>query len=414
MKLQTRKSANEAVDGPTFQGPRRDSAEPAPVFDSGSPNRPRWSGLVLFFALVSSILCVPVAGVSAQNTNDRVATSTANSDVVRQWRERQQQVIAANGKVMPAVVSITDGESFGSGVVVSKDGLILTAGHVIIESDREFEVMFPDGRTAAAKALGKNLNADAGMMKLTDPDRKEWPYVEVGSTEAIRLGQWVIALGHAGGYDLGRTPPLRLGRVLRKEQEALTTDCAIIGGDSGGPLFDLDGKLIGIHSSIGDSIAENRHVSVDMFLKDWDRLESGESWGRLPGTEPPPQRDSQNRNSEKEDRRGDGKRSEDSSDDDSSSPQGSSEMSNQGTAALGVEVSRSDRQAVIRGIKPNSAAARVGLREGDIILSLDDVPIKSPQQLVERIGKRRVGEVVKAVIQRNGQRLEYQIILGEL
>lgn len=366
--------------------------------------------LAIILVLAGWALLAPTALVSAQSANARVKINAASNDVVSQWRERQQQVKIANDKVMPAVVSITDGQSFGSGVVVSKDGLILTAGHVIIDSDRDFEVMFPDGRTAPAKALGKNLNADAGMMQLTDPNRKEWPYVEIGSTEAIRLGQWAIALGHAGGYDLGRTPPLRLGRVLRKEKEALTTDCAIIGGDSGGPLFDLQGKLIGIHSSIGDSIAENRHVSVDMFLNDWDRLESGESWGRLPGTEPPRERDS-----DKEERRGDKRRGDDRSSEDSSSPKDSNpEMSNQGTAALGVEVSRSDRQAVIRGIKPNSAAARVGLREGDIILSLDDRPIQSPQQLVERIGKRRVGEVVKAVIQRNGQKLEYQIILGEL
>ena len=67
------------------------------------------------------------------------------------------------------------------------------------------------------------------------------------------------------------------------------TDAVLIGGDSGGPLFDLDGKLIGIHSSIGDSMAENRHVAMDVFQRDWDRLKRGDSWGRFPELNEPDQ-----------------------------------------------------------------------------------------------------------------------------
>jgi serine protease Do len=62
----------------------------------------------------------------------------------------------------------------------------------------------------------------------------------------------------------------------------IVTDAVLIGGDSGGPLFDTEGKLIGIHSSIGEVIAENRHVSIDLYRRDWDRLSRGERWGQLP------------------------------------------------------------------------------------------------------------------------------------
>lgn len=75
---------------------------------------------------------------------------------------------------------------------------------------------------------------------------------------------------------------MRLGRILEADVDNfLVTDCTLSGGDSGGPLFNLDGKLIGIHSSIGWQVAENRHVPMQAFKENWDRLMKGDSWGRL-------------------------------------------------------------------------------------------------------------------------------------
>ena len=101
-------------------------------------------------------------------------------------------------------------------------------------------------------------------------------------------------MGHSGGYELGRRPPVRTGRVLGRNDYQLETDAVLIGGDSGGPLFNLDGKLVGIHSSIGDSVAENRHVMTEIFARDHQRMKRGDQWGQLPtlanendGTKPP-------------------------------------------------------------------------------------------------------------------------------
>ena len=91
----------------------------------------------------------------------------------------------------------------------------------------------------------------------------------------------MFALGHPGGYRRDRPAPVRLGRVLSTGYRTIVSDCAIVLGDSGGPLFDLDGKLIGIHSMITEVIVENRHVSIDCYRRDGDRMENGESWGRL-------------------------------------------------------------------------------------------------------------------------------------
>ncbi len=101
----------------------------------------------------------------------------------------------------------------------------------------------------------------------------------------LKSGDLVIALGHAGGYDPVRTPPVRFGRVISSDASGfLNTDCTLIGGDSGGPLFDLEGNVIGIHSSIGHSLSVNNHTGIDGFKKGWDRMKKGESWGRLGGT----------------------------------------------------------------------------------------------------------------------------------
>ena len=93
-------------------------------------------------------------------------------------------------------------------------------------------------------------------------------------------------MGHPGGPKPDRPPPVRTGRVGTKTEEMaknrlLLTDCTLVGGDSGGPLFDLAGKVIGIHSQINPLFLElNMHVPVDKFRTDWDRLLRGDAIGR--------------------------------------------------------------------------------------------------------------------------------------
>src|SRR5438067_853762 len=79
----------------------------------------------------------------------------------------------------------------------------------------------------------------------------------------VKNGDWCVCVGHPGGYKEGRTPVVRVGRVLAHNDNHLQSDCTMVGGDSGGPLFDLDGKVIGINSRIGLTIASNIHVPVD-------------------------------------------------------------------------------------------------------------------------------------------------------
>lgn len=200
---------------------------------------------------------------------------------------RQAAVQSAIKKVTPALVCVQDGFGAGSGVVVSADGIVLTASHVVETGRRRsprIRVIFPDGSTYPARLMGMNRTADAAMLKITMPCREnngKFPFVELGESKDLERGEWCFALGHPGGFSMKRPAPLRLGRILSVGYRTVVSDCAIVLGDSGGPLFDLSGKLIGIHSMITEVIVENRHVAIDVFRRDGDRMESGESWGEL-------------------------------------------------------------------------------------------------------------------------------------
>jgi serine protease Do len=185
-------------------------------------------------------------------------------------------------RVSRAVVAVGVDGATGSGVVVSENGLVLTAAHVAGEPNREVRFTFPDGKTARGKTLGTNHEMDAGLMKIDDSG--EWPHADVGDLALARLGDWVLGFGHPGGYDPQRPAVVRLGRIIRLGSGMLQSDCTLIGGDSGGPLFDMHGQVVGIHSRISDSVAANFHVPITAYRESWDRLVKGENWGgRRPG-----------------------------------------------------------------------------------------------------------------------------------
>jgi len=189
----------------------------------------------------------------------------------------ERQVKKLLDRVSPAVVAVRVGMGSGSGVVISEDGLVLTAAHVAVRPGLDVSFVFPDGKTAKGKTLGTNHEIDAGLMRITGSDR--WPHVEISDPDQARLGDWVLALGHPGGFDPYRPLVVRLGRIIRLAQNALQTDCTLIAGDSGGPLFDMHGRVVGIHSRISDSTAANFHVPIATYSETWERLARGEIWG---------------------------------------------------------------------------------------------------------------------------------------
>jgi len=286
----------------------------------------------------------------------------------------EAKVEAVAAKVTPATVALLAERtgSSGSGVVTTADGLVLTAAHVV-QGTPELLVVFPDGKQVRGKVLGANYSKDIAMVQITD--KGPWPFVERGSSKPLAAGDWVVALGHSAGFDPSRPPPIRFGRVLSKGPgNFLTTDCTLIGGDSGGPLFDLDGKIVAIHSNIGQSLVNNNHAGIDGFREDWDRLLSGEGWGRL-----------------------------------SLNPFANPEM-----PVLGIEMglTRRIKGVPVEMVVPRSPAAAAGVRPGDLILSLDRSEIRNGNELLQILAKKQAGESVKLGVLRDDKNLEFKVTLA--
>ena len=297
---------------------------------------------------------------------------TLGQDTIEQLEAIQEKVQKVVSENMESCVAISDQVGFGSGVIVNKDGLILTAGHVISPGG-ELVIIFPSGRRARAESLGRNLSVDAGMAQILDPG--PWPFVEIAKSPPAK-GEWVVAMGHSGGFELGRKPPVRTGRALGDRRGQLVTDAILIGGDSGGPLFNLDGELVAIHSSIGDNIAQNRHVYVSTYEKYWDRMFAGESWGRLPDLIEPETPETNPKLKAKRPR-------------------------------MGVTI-RSNRQgAVISSVQANGPAQKAGIQPGDRITRFDGIEIGSADQLIQLISTKQVGRVYEVEFQR--KRVYYKV-----
>ncbi|HEY4328607.1 MAG TPA: trypsin-like peptidase domain-containing protein [Phycisphaerae bacterium] len=207
------------------------------------------------------------------------ANNPANTDDLKAIQARVETIARF---ALPAIVNIQVSDGQGSGVIVSKDGYVLTAGHVSGTPNQKIQFILSNGRRVNGVTLGADNQFDSGMAKITEPGT--YPYMPLGSTTKMAVGQWVMAMGHPGGYQVGRAPVLRLGKVLEVHKTDsdwfVQTDCPLIMGDSGGPVFDLNGEVVGINSKIGRSNISNIHVPIDTFTQTWERLAKGDEWGR--------------------------------------------------------------------------------------------------------------------------------------
>lgn len=187
----------------------------------------------------------------------------------------EAQIKSLLPELTAATVSIWNGQGSGSGVIVSPDGLILTAAHVITKPGTKLRFLLADGRELTGTALGLDHTTDAGLARIDSPG--PFPYCPYIGEKTYQTGDWVLALGHPGGPHIGRPSPVRLGRINLDGTKSgfadpISTTAFVISGDSGGPLFDLDGRVIGINSNISGDWETNNHVPLPAFLAVWDRL----------------------------------------------------------------------------------------------------------------------------------------------
>lgn len=282
--------------------------------------------------------------------------------------EKQQSEVAKS--IQLVTVNIQQGSAQGSGVIITEDGYILTAAHVAGSPGRDATVILHDGTRLRARTLGMNRDHDAGLIKIEGSNRK-FAHASLGQSKDLKVGQWVIGAGHPGGWQPDRGTVIRVGRIQRlmpryRDPHTLFTDCALIGGDSGGPLFTLDGTLIGIHSRIGTDVSDNMHVPIDVFKESWDRMARKEAWGVLPGFGPP---------------------------------------------YIGV-TGKAEGPALLSEVESDGPASLAGLEKGDLVTLFDDKTINIFQDLVEAVQATSPGDLVQITVQRGNQTLRLPIRIG--
>lgn len=330
-------------------------------------------------------------------------------------KERQARVMEVVGKVSPAVVAITGTSSrgmmgSGSGVIVSKDGLVLTAGHVLAATGDELMITLPGGREVKGKSLGRNMNRDAALAQITEPG--DYPFVDMAPAESVEAGEWVLALGHPGGYDPQRGAPLRVGRLWESDSKAFfRSDCTVSGGDSGGPLFDEEGRVIGIHSSISQNLSENRHVPIGVFAKDMERMKQGEVWGRLsnlmPGMKEPEEADEPKRGGRADDSRRPQRRAP--SPENSPEPEAAPAKSK---VYLGVQLEALDGGVQVVEVADGSPAAQAGVELEDVIVKVDGAAVKENNDIVAKVRTAKPGDKLKLTVKRGSAEKEIEVTLA--
>jgi serine protease Do len=291
-------------------------------------------------------------------------------------RKDLDAIQSALAKVLPkaraATVCIEVGEGSGTGVIVSADGLILTAAHVSSGVGKKVTIVLEDGTKLKAETLGLVSDTDAAMIQITD--KGTYPFVEIDRDSTTRLGDWVFALGHSGGFDKNRGSVVRLARLIRMANSTYQSDCTLIGGDSGGPLYDLTGKLIAIHSRVGQQTQVNMHVPMSEYITHWDAMLKSEFIGEGPYAKKPVK----------------------------------------GSGFLGLATdARPGGGLRVSKVGEKSPAQVAGLKEGDIILKFNDKPLAKREEMQDLLKEMSSGDEVVLEIERGGKKETITLNLGE-
>jgi len=267
--------------------------------------------------------------------------------------------------------------ALGAGFVISEDGYVVTNNHVIEGAD-EIEVEFINGDIFPARIVGTDANIDIAVLKI-DAD-KPFEYVAFGNSDVARVGDWVMAMGNP----LGQGFSVSAGIISARNRELsgpyddyIQTDAAINRGNSGGPLFNTDGEVIGVNTAIispsggsiglGFSMASNTVDPVVKQLKEYGEVRRG--WlGVNIGS-----------------------------------------MNDEMAEALGLD---EPTGAIIRDVF-DGPAKDAGLKTMDVIVMFDGKEVADSGALVRIVGGTPVGSTVKTIVLRDGKRMSIDVVLGQ-
>lgn len=270
-------------------------------------------------------------------------------------------------------------KSLGSGFVISPDGYILTNQHVVKDAD-EIVVRLQDRRELVAKVVGSDKRSDIALLKI---EANNLPVLNIGSSEGLKVGAWVLAIGSPFGFDHSVTAGIvsAKGRSLPSDNYVpfIQTDVAINPGNSGGPLFNMEGQVVGVNSQIysrtGGSMGISFAIPIEVAMKVVDQLKTSGHVSR---------------------------------------------------GWLGVQIQDVTRElaesfgmkkpqgALVSKVLPKSPAEAAGIQIGDIITECNKQEIISSATLPPLVGNAKIGETAALTLIRQGQTKEVQVKIGIL
>jgi len=264
------------------------------------------------------------------------------------------------------------GEAAGSGFVLSADGYVVTNNHVIEGAD-QISVTLDDGSSEIAELVAADPRSDLAVLHI---DRIDLTPLELGDSDVIHVGDPVVAIGNA--LDLGAEPTVTGGMVSAKDRtitepngqvlvNLMQTDAAISPGNSGGPLIDLQGRVVGINTAVA---GQGQNIGFAIAIQPAKALIDQLREGAVPRH-----------------------------------------------ALLGVSTTPSLNEsqatgAVVTSVVAGSGAEQAGIQEGDVITALDDEQIDTPEELVAAIARHQPGDAITITATRDGESQTFDVVLG--
>ncbi len=270
--------------------------------------------------------------------------------------------------------------SLGSGFIIDTSGLVVTNNHVIADAD-EVNVILNDGTTLKAEVLGRDQKTDLALLKVTPT--KPLKAVKFGDSDKLRLGEWVIAIGNP--FSLGGTVTAGIVSARNRDIQSgpydnyIQTDAAINRGNSGGPLFNLNGEVIGVNTAIispsggsigiGFAVPSKTVVPVVDQLREFKEVRRGWLGVRI------------------------------------------QQVSDEIAESLSIKPARG---ALIAGIDDKGPAKPAGIEPGDVVVKFDGQDIKEMRDLPKIVADTPVGKDVEVIIIRKGKEEKKTVKLGRL
>lgn len=292
-------------------------------------------------------------------------------DVFKDWYEKNK-----NSQQQQAPSSL------GSGFVIDEEGIILTNAHVILDAD-EINVIFSNGIVLSAELLGKDTKTDLAVLKINPEPEQDLLALEFGDSDNLKVGEWVMAIGNPFG--LGGT--VTAGIVSAKNRDIrsgpydnfIQTDAAINRGNSGGPLFNADGEVVGINSAIisttggsvgiGFAIPSKTAISVIDQLIEYGETRRGWLGVRI------------------------------------------QEVSDDIAESLGLNETMG---ALVVAVDDSGPAKPAGIKSGDVILNFDNQPITTMRELPRIVAETKIGKKVKVEVWRNNKSVTKYVVIDRL